>query len=746
MRETHKGFLVYWVFLSVLFHFAVPGYSQTCPNPARVVAEVISDHATIQEAYDHASSNWTDFTLLLTDETIEEDLIIDGGNVILDGGYDCTFSAKTSVTNFLGSVTISLTGSAIFSDIRITSSSICAFDSDGDGFTSIGSCSGSADDCDDNNPNIHPGALDTPYDGIDQDCSGADLTFTGEGCVNCHAPASLWNSIHDLTTPPDGTCATCHAAQVSNVLSGHYGRTVRTADNNMTVGSTIDCVSCHDQDINTHGGGDAGVTNGNGSNFITDKIIAVWPNITCDTCHYVRAAAHATNTAHNNRLISNECILCHTLNNQADIDTLHLADCGLCHNYTGTKLDAGAVRQAIQNGLNGTLIACTTCHIGIMPGVNHGNPTSGKHQVHLALPSVGCPTCHGTIPYFKSGTDSNGDGLIVLSETDVCDPCHSPGGAYDGVDDPVIGAKGNWVSGVYDGSALLQGKEKWCVGCHDDGDSSINEGSEIDGVIAPNIAGDDVSYGFYKTGHGKHVNGQAITCLACHDPGLMHVDGDARTYSAAADNYQVGYRLKWVDGEAPLEVPRPINVLTAEQFRLCFSCHDSGPFLNFDNTDTNFRRDVDDSCVALDPLLLSDKVNMHNFHLWGRGGFPWDSDWDGETGDSAQSCSACHNVHGPRLRDGASHAPAMIRTGELIGRESSLNLDYFTSDCPDRIISATNELFDPTGDSKGGVMKFYAPGAGYVERNGVCAMCHNEYQRYWREAKDILSCGKCHMP
>ena len=115
-----------------------------------------------------------------------------------------------------------------------------------------------------------------------------------------------------------------------------------------------------------------------------------------------------------------------------------------------------------------------------------------------------------------------------------------------------MGAKDNWVSGVYDtvSGGLLQGKEKWCVGCHDDVPSVIN------GVSAPNMAGDDIDYGYYKTGHGKHNNEQAITCLACHDPAFMHVDGVARTYTAAADNYQAGYRLKSVDGEAPLDVPR----------------------------------------------------------------------------------------------------------------------------------------------------------------------------------------------
>jgi hypothetical protein len=135
--------------------------------------------------------------------------------------------------------------------------------------------------------------------------------------------------------------------------------------------------------------------------------------------------------------------------------------------------------------------------------------------------------------------------------------------------------------------------------------------------------------------------------------------------------------------------PSDIN---AGQFRLCFSCHDSAPFLSSDNTDTNFRSDVNDSCETLDP-----PANSHWYHLQPIGNFnlTWDSDLDGandptkdmdkNTADSMPSCTACHNVHGPKLKDGATHAPAMIRTGELIGRSSSLNLDYFTNSCPDSL-------------------------------------------------------------
>jgi predicted CxxxxCH...CXXCH cytochrome family protein len=209
------------------------------------------------------------------------------------------------------------------------------------------------------------------------------------------------------------------------------------------------------------------------------------------------------------------------------------------------------------------------------------------------------------------------------------------------------------------------------------------------------------------------------------------------------NNYQAGYRLKSVDGQAPMDIPRTIGSTTSDDFVLCFSCHDSTPFMTMDNTDTNFRSDVDKNCVPRDPS--SSKINQHWYHLQLNNAFyrlDSDSDSDGKI-DSIISCTACHNVHGPRLKDGPdiSHVPAMIRTGELIGRESALNLDYLINSCPDhQTRSATNELSDSTG----GAMKFQGPGRGSVAKNGVCLMCHNEYKPYWREPKEIISCSSCH--
>lgn len=59
-------------------------------------------------------------------------------------------------------------------------------DDDGDGYgaplspviacSSPGGAAANADDCDDASAGSHPGASETPYDGVDQDCTGGDLT------------------------------------------------------------------------------------------------------------------------------------------------------------------------------------------------------------------------------------------------------------------------------------------------------------------------------------------------------------------------------------------------------------------------------------------------------------------------------------------------------------------------------------------------------------------------------------------
>lgn len=55
-----------------------------------------------------------------------------------------------------------------------TSWAQCPEDADLDGYISA-ACGG--DDCDDNDPTVHPGAVETPMDGIDSNCDGMELCW-----------------------------------------------------------------------------------------------------------------------------------------------------------------------------------------------------------------------------------------------------------------------------------------------------------------------------------------------------------------------------------------------------------------------------------------------------------------------------------------------------------------------------------------------------------------------------------------
>ncbi|TAN40757.1 MAG: hypothetical protein EPN25_06600, partial [Nitrospirae bacterium] len=394
------------------------------------------------------------------------------------------------------------------------------------------------------------------------------------------------------------------------------------------------------------------------------------------------------------------CEACHTRTSYHRYDTTEQSDtshhnneyCISCHSHTNGFAHGG--------GSGGS--GCIACHghdagYEYSPGqFSQGKGTFTSHSTHtendsddVRGPHIACDACHDTanFPYFKSGTDVNGDGRYSLAETDVCNPCHSPAGTYDGVNDPVVGAKKNWKAGVYDGSMLKAGKEKWCAGCHDNGASAIG------GVNAPNVIGDEngaytygTGWGFYKTGHGLPsaetypasggvIDGAGKGCLDCHDATTSHIDGLARTFddgnSSTTDPsvYRIGYRLKLVASgqgtgastQEPMLVPWPApTVNSANNYRLCVNCHNSGPFMDSGNMNTNLISTGTDGTK-----------NRHEFHLGFTYQLRYSSDW-ASTVNSQINCVTCHNVHG-------STRLAMVRDGKLIGREPGLQIWYNNS-------------------------------------------------------------------
>jgi hypothetical protein len=316
-------------------------------------------------------------------------------------------------------------------------------------------------------------------------------------------------------------------------------------------------------------------------------------------------------------------------------------------------------------------------------------------------PGIYCDVCHDTdkMPSFKTGADSDGNGIFSLAETDVCDVCHSPDGAYDGVNDPVSGAKNNWHSeGVYaeTGTTLKVGKEKWCVGCHDQGIAIINARQ------APDIAGNDSTYGFYASGHGA----KAQECQNCHDITAKHNFDGQKSYRAALDNYQASFRLKDVDGQPPLNIPLTEAAgceFDEGNYRLCLTCHASqGPGAK--GTPENLLNDTRSKGMAgcgTNPYKNSTVITTgfrnnltEGFHAPDYGGLPANGHWDhlvdasvfwynaliwrsDETGtaNSRLSCPACHNPHGDHY-DADTPTVRMTRGVLAIRWGTNSNGDY----------------------------------------------------------------------
>src|SRR3989304_2003635 len=456
-----------------------------------------------------------------------------------------------------------------------------------------------------------------------------------------------------------------------NVYSlGHFG----------IGGSVADCNICHDFA--------GGYYNSPGlGNLRWVKSPIVYPNVISPNVYFVSFSGPANSgiLADATAPINGPCEVCHTTTTY-----YNNTGTGTCH-FPGTN--------------------CTACHPHFASDiVNYFDPRfigSQSHTTHFDDPkgpllgksncTYNLGGCHNPSDYKKLGPDPGQS----KAATNVCDPCHSKGGAYDGVDDAVIGAKPNWTDSIYKPvssgypTELQDGKENWCAGCHDTGTSIIYS------VAAPNVMGDiGETYGYNVNGHGH----EGVLCADCHDLAVLHTDGNARTYAASAspNNYRSGYRLN-----ENMAVPRNGQAHPAA-FRLCTNCH---IYAEITGPTSNFRDDLK-------------ARQYHEMHLnWWPAFICADSDFDG-TGcssgtckDSAITCIVCHNVHGAK----GNHV--MVRHGELIStpgttdKVPALDFHWYKSD-------GTTQTQVPEESLYGGLRCGLLPD---ISKNRVCAGCHPSY-------------------
>ena len=420
-----------------------------------------------------------------------------------------------------------------------------------------------------------------------------------------------------------------------------------------------------------------------------------------------------------------------------------------------------------------------TPHLMASSSQSHATHFFSDKGPHILLDEIGCYTCHAdgrlqcqVAPAFADGTE---EVPVFLETTTVCDPCHSEGGAYDGVQM----AKANWEHGVYvtipewqpvteyeagdlvkvqsgeyvnlyvciadypfysgssfdetnwefiykmgSGSEALQlGKGQWCVTCHD-GDVAdednlpANSKADGSGVWAPNV---DL---YYTSGHGRP--GADVECLGCHDASFAHIDGEPRTYdvddsylpATVINEYVDSYRLN-----ANLDVPRSAD--EPGQYELCIQCH-----THVWGNESNFRFDTT-------PIAL-----LHGEHM--AFDMPvWDSNVNGGEifgiwrEDSAMTCPTCHNVHGTQmnlLNDPLPPDPCrvMIRDGKLTeepGLQLGLYFHWYTEQYGE---VGSGQLTPDLPATRSGQMLCRPP---------FCANqhCHGAYPFYNREPPPVTT-------
>lgn len=397
----------------------------------------------------------------------------------------------------------------------------------------------------------------------------------------------------------------------------------------------------------------------------------------------------------------------------ADATSPYDGPCEVCHTKTAHYRNDGGGTPHYQ-GTN-----CTSCHPHFLSDITNyfeprfvGNQSHFTHFTDPKGPMLGTSSCtynlggcHHPDDYSKFGPEK-----APLSTTTICDNCHSPIGVFpgpSGLDDPVIGAKANWVDGIYKPVStgfpyeLKDGKENWCATCHDNEPASSN--SDGTGVKAPNVMGNGTqTYGYNVNGHG----GKGVLCKDCHDFSVSHIDGDARTYSASLNNYRAGYRLN-----EDMSVPRN-GQSHPVAFRLCTNCH---VYTEITGPTSNFRDDLK-------------ARQYHQMHLdWWPAFLCGDSDFDGggcSSGtckDSAITCILCHNAHG------ANGNNVMIRHGELIStpgttdKVPALDFHWYKADGVTPTQNINESLY-------GGLLCGLSPDISY---NHVCFGCHGTGELKW---------------
>ncbi len=387
--------------------------------------------------------------------------------------------------------------------------------------------------------------------------------------------------------------------------------------------------------------------------------------------------------------------------------------CEACHTKTTHFRNDGLGGEQYHENLGGKQgTDCIDCH-SHSNGFGHGGAGGGggdgsgcsssvgchqdqdSHPTHLSgnLGNVTCLTCHyeDNFPRFADDQDKAG--------TTVCVNCHSANGlalAKQYWENPgsSLRTPGSW--------AVEEGEKSFCGSCHD----TTPGNSKGDGLgdNAFNVLGDDLTYGFYVTGHGKEsgnyaalswqdvsADGNAAAnmascaqchgippvppgpgeprvtpCSFCHDLSSLHFDNSGKRLRAGFENDQDNTVCSKCHppGTSALSLPEFYTnsdeyELSAHKDRLCTECHDvhgaAGPYKGMTKAEHEAlcfqcHKDHLDGGIKNDALANNrpgDYVSSDDIQeAFGKSEkHDLSTEFSIGSGNYVLECVSCHNVH-----------------------------------------------------------------------------------------------------